>query len=36
MKKILESDKSFYFIVALALIIPIIIGLAYAFTIFYS
>ncbi len=36
MKKILESDKSFYFMVALALIIPLIIGLAYTFAVFYS
>ena len=36
MKKILESDKSFYFIVFLAVIIPLIIGISYVLTILYS
>ncbi len=35
MKDILEDDKSFYFIVGLALIIPIIIGLVYVFSVVY-
>lgn len=36
MKNILKNDKSFYFIIGLALIIPVIIGLAYVFAIIYS
>ena len=36
MKKILESDKSFYFIVALSIIIPLIIGLCYAYVVIFS
>ena len=35
MKNILKDDKSFYFIVGLALIIPIIIGLTYVFATVY-
>ncbi len=35
MKNILKDDKSFYFIVGLALIIPIIIGLVYVFATLY-
>ncbi len=30
MKNILENNKSFYFIVSMFIIIPIIIGLSYA------
>lgn len=36
MKNILKDDKSFYFITALALIIPTIIGLVYIFANIYS
>ena len=32
MKNILKDDKSFYIIVGLALIIPVIIGIMYVFT----
>ena len=35
MKNILKDDKSFYFIVAIALLIPIIIGLVYVFSVIY-
>ncbi len=35
MKEILENDKSFYFIVGLSLIIPIILGLVYIFATIY-
>ena len=35
MKNILKNDKSFYFIVGMALLIPIIIGLVYVFAIIY-
>ena len=35
MKNILKDDKSFYIIVGLALIIPIIIGLVYVFASIY-
>lgn len=35
MKDILKNDKSFYFIVGLSLIIPIIIGIIYVFAIIY-
>lgn len=35
MKNILKDDKSFYFLVALALIIPIIIGIVYVFASVY-
>ena len=31
MKNILKDDKSFYFIVGIALIIPVIIGITYVF-----
>ena len=36
MKNILKDDKSFYIIVGLALIIPIIIGIMYVFTTIYN
>lgn len=36
MKNIFKDDKSFYIIVGLALIIPIIIGLIYVFTTIYG
>ncbi len=36
MKKILEDDKSFMIITALALVIPTIIGMSYALVIFFS
>ena len=36
MKNILKDDKSFYLIVGLALIIPIIIGLTYVFATIYT
>ena len=36
MKNFLKDDKSFYLIVGLALIIPIIIGLTYIFAIIYG
>lgn len=36
MKNFLKNDKSFYFIVGLALIIPIIIGITYIFATIYS
>ena len=35
MKNILKDDKSFYFLVALALIIPIIIGIVYVLSVIY-
>ena len=35
MKNILKDDKSFYFLVGMSLVIPIIIGLAYVFAIMY-
>ena len=35
MKEILENDISFYFIVGLSLIIPIIIGIVYIFATLY-
>ncbi len=35
MKEIIENDKSFYFIVGLSLIIPIILGLVYVFSVIY-
>ena len=35
MKNILKDDKSFYFIVFIAMIIPIIIGLVYVFATLY-
>lgn len=35
MKNILKDDKSFYFLVGLALIIPIIIGIVYVFSVIY-
>ncbi len=35
MKDILKNDKSFYFIVGLSLIIPIIIGIIYVFATIY-
>ena len=35
MKEIIEIDKSFYFIVGLSLIIPIILGLVYVFSVIY-
>ena len=35
MKDILKNDKSFYFIVGLSLIIPIIIGIKYVFATIY-
>ena len=35
MKNILKDDKSFYFLVALVLIIPIIIGIVYVFSVIY-
>lgn len=36
MKNFLKDDKSFYFIVGLALIIPMIIGIVYVFSVIYS
>lgn len=36
MKNFLKDDKSFYFIVGIALLIPIIIGLTYLFATIYS
>ena len=36
MKNILKDDKSFYFIVGISLIIPIIIGIVYVFAVMYS
>ena len=36
MKNILKDDKSFYFIVGISLIIPIIIGIVYIFAVMYS
>lgn len=33
MKNFLKDDKSFYFIVGIALIIPIIIGIVYVFSV---
>ena len=36
MKNFLKDDKSFYFIVGLALIIPLIIGIVYVFSVIYS
>ena len=35
MKDILKNDKSFYFIVGLSLIIPIIISIIYVFATIY-
>ena len=35
MKEIIENDKSFYFIVGLSLINPIILGLVYVFSVIY-
>ncbi len=35
MKEILENEKSFYFIVALSLIIPIMLGIIYVFATIY-
>ena len=35
MKNILKDDKSFYFIVGLALLVPVIIGLVYVFATTY-
>ena len=35
MKNILKDDKSFYFIVGMALLIPTIIGLVYVFATIY-
>ena len=35
MKNILKDDKSFYFIVGMSLLIPIIIGLVYVFATIY-
>ena len=35
MKDIMKDDKSFYFIVGMALLIPIIIGLVYVFATIY-
>ena len=35
MKNILKDDKSFYFIVGMALLIPVIIGLVYVFATIY-
>lgn len=35
MKDILKNDKSFYFIVGLSLIIPIIIGIIFVFATIY-
>lgn len=35
MKNILKDDKSFYFLVGLALGIPIIIGIVYVFAVLY-
>jgi len=36
MKNILKDDKSFYFIVGMALLIPVIIGLVYVFATTYT
>lgn len=36
MKNILKDDKSFYFLVGISLIIPIIIGIVYVFAVMYS
>lgn len=36
MKNFLKDDKSFYIIVGMSLIIPIIIGLTYVFATIYS
>lgn len=35
MKEILKNDKSFYFIVGVSLIIPIILGIVYVFATLY-
>lgn len=35
MKNILKDDKSFYFIVGMSLLVPIIIGLVYVFATIY-
>ena len=35
MKEILKNDKSFYFIVGISLIIPIILGIVYVFGTLY-
>ncbi len=35
MKEILKNDKSFYFIVGISLIIPIILGIVYVFATLY-
>ena len=35
MKNILKNDKSFYFIVGIAMIIPVILGLVYMFAVMY-
>ena len=35
MKDIMKDDKAFYFIVGMALVIPIIIGMVYIFATIY-